>query len=96
MSYEGFEQYICPNKHQWEMDVRSNDSCVCPLCQEEPILYHSVNTTNGVCETDPTTMRAELVEVGFDDEWHNDHYGNRYAVKISKYAPANPDIWLVY
>lgn len=96
MSYEGYEQYICPNKHSWERDARSNDECVCPVCREAPEFYHDVETTNGVCESIPSSLPADMNEVGFEDDWRTDHYGNRYAIKIPHYVPANPAQWKVY
>ncbi len=96
MSFEGYYEYLCPNKHHWSCDVRDEGGPYCPVCNENPALYRLVDETNGVVEDDPSTMASPLLEVGFQDDWKVDHYQNRYAVKIKCYEPIHPNDWKVY
>jgi hypothetical protein len=96
MSYEGYAEFLCKSGHYWTMSY-SEESFLenrsapniytCPHCGLRPSMYHDVNETNGIDEDDPNTLPAKKKEIGFDDEWRIDHYGNKYAVKIIKFKP---------
>lgn len=87
MSYEGYEEFLCANGHyhctgSWDEELAS-----CPFCKA-PIAYsNNVDVTNGEDESEPWTMPAPKEEIGFDDDWRQDHYGNKYAVKVIRYDP---------
>lgn len=96
MSYEGYEEFICPNGHHWGVDAsvfnygnleEREQAYVCPHCKEKAKYACSVDETNGYNENNPWTFSGPKEEIGFDDEWHQDHYGNKYAVKIPKFQP---------
>ena len=87
MSYEGYEEYICENKHYFAVDSFMFGEDVCPHCGAKPAYYHSVDVTNGEIEDEPGTQPAPYEEVGFEDEWHTDHYGNKFATKIIHVEP---------
>jgi len=52
MSWEGYYQLICKNKHYWteSAEYREVDECRCPICKELPKWYHIVDITNGSFE----------------------------------------------
>lgn len=47
MSYEGFEQYLCPKGHTWNMSCFDIEEAICPICKEKAIWENSVDETNG-------------------------------------------------
>ena len=53
MSYEGYEQLLCPDGHYWQLDCRSPIEAPCPRCEKKAVWWNSVNETNGPC--DPET-----------------------------------------
>lgn len=92
MSYRGINYYILKDKTLVKTgcfdDPPENVEWVC-----------HVNTTNGIDDDDPTTHEPKMKEVGFADEWHVDHHGNRYATKILHYEPENGfglNVWEKY
>lgn len=97
MSYEGYEEHICENGHHWTLDAgfysfgqpedSGPDFYNCPHCGKPAKYMASVDQTNGYYEDDPSTFAAPKKEVGFEDKWQTDHYGNKYAVKIRLYEP---------
>ena len=91
MSYEGVEQFICPAGHFYEIDSRAlmygDAVCECPVCTATPVWVCSVNYTNGYYEEGPQTYSGPRQEIGFEDDWKVDHYGNKYAVKILLFKP---------
>lgn len=99
MSYEGFSQYLCKSGHLHEEDSsiaysETPTDAACRICGEAFVWRHDVDVTNGYDERHPSTCRAELKEIGFDDQWGVDHYGNRYAVKKLRYTPADESLWV--
>lgn len=46
MSYEGHEQHICKNGHQFDTDCHDEDS-VCFVCLAPSAWYNAVDDTNG-------------------------------------------------
>lgn len=95
MSYEGFEEYLCINEHYHSVDAYSSvvlSETVCPVCSGKTKFWHSVDTTNGFEEGNPYTSCADVKEIGFENEWHVDHLGNKYAKKISIFEPTD-DAW---
>ena len=51
MSYEGYERYLCPNGHLWEIDAHltmyDDEKQKCPRCKEEEVWHESIDDTNG-------------------------------------------------
>lgn len=86
MSYEGYNEYLCENGHYNVVDCYYDDIKICS-CNSKMKYYHSVDITNGYEENNPSTFPAEKTEIGFDDIWNKDHYGNKYAIKRMKYKP---------
>lgn len=101
MSYEGYTQYLCSNGHTWKLDAGeflepSSIKFNCPKCGAKPTHYADVDETNGFVEDDPSTFDAPLTVIRQEDEWHTDHYGNRYAIRIPIHGvPANSR-WRTY
>ena len=104
MSYEGYEEFICTNGHYWTEDAMTFSygteeeqatACKCNYCKEPYHYARSVDETNGIIEEDIRTQRARLIEIGFDNVWHEDHLGNKYATKELKYKIFNPSDWNV-
>ena len=92
MSYEGYEEYICEKGHYWIVDCygSARDVEKCRVCQSKVKYWHAVDVTNGTDYNDPSTYAASIKELGFEDSWHTDHYGNRYATKMPVYEPDDP------
>jgi len=65
----------------------------CPHCCGVIEYENSVDQTNGETEH-PATRPGKKVEIGFDEDWRSDHYGNRYVAKVLRYAPASTS-WTV-
>lgn len=95
MSYEGFREHLCTNGHYSECDCYDRIT-QCPVegCGAEIQYEHGVDTTNGYDERHSDTCRAPKTESGFEDRWHTDHYGNRYATKVMRFEPAGNGIWI--
>lgn len=96
MSYEGYEEFICENGHYWAVDasvlIYGSDeerkfAYICPHCKKMAQYQCSVDETNGSDPSCPQTLAGTKTEVGFDDVECKDHYGNKYFVKRSHYAP---------
>lgn len=92
MSYEGYEEYLCEKGHYLAIDCYSETPSECPRCEAPIKWWHPVDQTNGYVEDNPGTYPAETDEVGYEDVWQEDHYGNRYATKIILHAPRG-DSW---
>lgn len=93
MGYKGYEEFLCEKGHFTTYD--RNDfpySDICARCGARLTHQHSVDQTNGFSAEHAATCPAPKMEFGFEDEWHIDHYGNRYAVKIPLYKP-QPGAW---
>lgn len=100
MSYEGTEEYICENKHYWALDALfeawQENGQLCPHCGAPVKWQHSIDETNGICdEALDATTPAPTKEVGFEDDWHEDHYKNKYATKIFLVEP-DSSAWKLY
>jgi len=54
MSYEGYSQFICVNKHSWDVDCNSTamslEENICPICNSHAVWENMVNITNGSFE----------------------------------------------
>ncbi len=98
MSYEGYEEFICENGHYTSIDSSyfsyGTDNIevqkkmkACPCCGESYKWHCSVDQTNGYYADEPHTFDGGKKVVGFTDNWHVDHYGNKYASKILHYEP---------
>lgn len=89
MSYEGFNEYVCLNGHYFTADPYYQ-STVCP-CGAINHWFHTVDQTNGMDEQCPNTFCAPKTEIGWDDIPCQDHYGNKYFLKNSRYQPEGPE-----
>lgn len=90
MSFEGYDEYICENKHYYGVNCYAScEVChpLCPVCHGVPLHWHLVDQTNGEWSNDPNTYPAKTKDVGFEDIWHVDHYGNNYATKRMLFEP---------
>lgn len=85
MSYEGYDEYIL-----------EDGSYQVKGCWDSPPQnakwWHSVDVTNGYEESVDYACDAPKKETGYYDVWKEDHYGNKYAVKVLTYEPAS-DCW---
>lgn len=95
MSFEGTEERLCIIGHYHALNVYTGFPEKCPNCHSPWGYRHLIDHTNGYDEEDPSTYSAEREESGFDDDWHEDHYGNKYAVKILRYKPTSNE-WRIY
>lgn len=93
MGYSGFSERICTSGHYSAVDVWCEKPGVCE-CGAPFRFFHGVDQTNGYDESHPSSCRAPKTEIGFDDIWHEDHHGNRYATKRRRYEPHGGDIWI--
>lgn len=94
MPYQGHQEFICQKGHYFVGDQHAEPS----QCEEEGcealIQYrHEVDTTNGYDETYADTSNAPKREIAKEDRWLKDHYGNKYAVMVLRYAPASKE-WI--
>ncbi len=95
MSYEGYIIYLCEDGHKSSFDAYSdytegNKVCAQNSCGKKFVWCQSIDQTNGYFADDPSTYERELEVSGFDDIWKEDHYGNKYAVKLLKFTiPTN-------
>jgi hypothetical protein len=92
MSYEGTEEYLCEKGHYTAYDCNSGTPAECSICKAKIKYHHSVDETNGFDEEDPRTTSAPTLGIGFEDDWHTDHYGNLYALKVLLFSP-NSSEW---
>lgn len=92
MSYSGFREFICENGHYQREGCWEDDPSECFFCKAKIAFSNSVDQTNGQNADEPWSMPGAKDQVGFDDNWFEDHYGNRYAKQIPRYAPKG-DQW---
>lgn len=85
MSYEGYKEYLLEDGSYVTLD-----------CWEDAPTNakwgHSVDVTNGYDESVGYACDAPKKGIGYYDVWKEDHYGNKYAVKVLTYEPAS-DCW---
>lgn len=86
MSYEGYMEFICESGHYSCVDVYVDAPKTCE-CGNRIKYYHMVDETNGIDYDYPDTCPGAREEIGYDDIWHEDHYGNKYATKRLRYKP---------
>lgn len=94
MSYEGHEEYIDEDGLYYKRpDFGYNlpPDFISPYTKQKANLkfYHRIDVTNGYEEGNPDTCEAPKRDIGFYDQWNEDHYGNRYAVKLPRFLPGN-------
>jgi hypothetical protein len=87
VSYSGYREFLCANGHYARTDCWDDDPSECSFCKAKIAQRNSVDTTNGQNDDEAWSMPAAKHPAGFDDKWHQDHYGNRYATKVLKYKP---------
>jgi hypothetical protein len=85
MSYEGETEYL--TKKGRYLVVSCHEGL--PVVDEgDEIQYvHNIDYTNGYNPDESWAWPAEKEEIGFEDIWHEDHYGNKYATKKILYKP---------
>ena len=99
MSYEGYTTFLCENGHKHTVDAMSliygsiPYPITCEFCGAPIIWSRDTDETNGYEDDNPNTHDTGVVEIGFDDDWHTDHYNNRYSVKVVRYAPDPKDAY---
>lgn len=94
MSYEGYVERLCVDGHLFTYDVYEGLPENCPTCQKEWAFSHSVDQTNGIEYDDdgkeyPNTVNYPFEVAGYDEHWHVDHHGNKYATKSPRYKVPN-------
>lgn len=94
MSYEGYNEFLCAKGHYLSCDCYETDPETCHICGSKMQWWHPVDQTNGYDETNPSTYSAKIEHDGYDDEWHIDHYENRFATKRFRFKPAS-DEWRI-
>lgn len=95
MGYNGYTEYLCAKGHYSTCDCRDSlTACQTEGCDAALTYRHAVDETNGLDENDPAACPAPKKEIGFQDAWHDDHYGNRYATKIPIYIRSGSGIWV--
>lgn len=92
MSYEGYSEHLCENGHisNFNQYFTPIEGTLCNICNGIFVFVHHVDETNGVefdQEGNPylNTIPYPFQEIGFDNDWKEDHYGNKYAIKILRY-----------
>lgn len=96
MSYEGYTERLCVLGHLSRFNAYfdffgEDEKPKCSHCGNEFMFSHSVDQTNGVeyMEDGVTphlgTVGYPFEENGWEDMWHTDHYGNKYATKLYRY-----------
>jgi hypothetical protein len=92
--YHTYDCYTwsCICDTSWDIDKQEPREWKCPICQASLAWRNGVNLTNGSFEVNPETGKeeridgyVELEENGFEDVWHEDHYGNKYVTKLMHY-----------
>ena len=86
MSYEGYVQMLCAKGHLHQDDCYSSEPEFCPVCESKFVFRLGVNQTNGIEHDNagipyPGTIDYPFEENGFEDVWHHDHYGTKFATK---------------
>lgn len=95
MGYQGYSEYLCTKGHYNTCDCRDALSvCQVEGCGATLVYSHEVDETNGRDDSHPDTCPAPKKEIGFEDAWHVDHHGNRYATKVPIYVRSEPDVWI--
>jgi hypothetical protein len=99
MGYSGYQVHLCQNGHMWKVDEGRlyqaplsvhKKSMVCSVCGKPSKQWCPVHTTNGVGpEHGPESMMPRLRMMCYDDVWHVDHYGTRYATRVPRYRLPN-------
>lgn len=87
MSYEGYTEFLCRAGHYDTCDAYADGPKACRACSAPFAFSHGVDVTNGYSRHYSYSCEAKKVEIGFDDIWHTDHHGNRYATKLIRYEP---------
>lgn len=85
MSYEGIEQYLCLNGHEFYTDCWADEAeIVCQHCGEKPIWGHSIDQTNGIIEGNQCTYEVAL-EVKEPDVVEVCSLGHSHIIKPATY-----------
>jgi hypothetical protein len=90
MSYYGYVEYLCEKGHHTIFDVYDSDGDAvvnCAICGTKLVVRHSVDQTNGSNADEPWSVKAPKKQIGYEDNWHLDHYNHKYATRIPLYAP---------
>ena len=101
MSFEGYYEIICEQGHLSTVDVYdfydtrngwvTDPRNACSKCGKPIAFTRLVDLTNGFDENDlsswSSTQAGFLAGLPHEDIWKEDHYGNKYAVKVLRYRP---------
>lgn len=91
MGWQGYTELLCERGHYQTLHGREGRS-TCEFCGQAIVHSHTVDTTNGYRVEHPDCCDGPKTEIGFDDLWNYDHYGNRYATKRICFAP-DMSVW---
>lgn len=99
MSWEGYTEQLCERGHySVENFMPTLQRATCRLCGSRIEFECIVDTTNGAGEEEyEGSHPGAKEEIGFNDKWMVNHYGNKYAVKQMQYRPASPrwrNVWI--
>ena len=83
MSYEGYEQHLCANGHEFFQDAYDDDVENCPHCDAPSVWVHYVDQTNGD-DGSPYTRRVTL-EVKTEEQYCTCHCGNTHTIAVATY-----------
>lgn len=87
MSYEGYRELLCTNWHYATCDAYEDIPPACGFCGSPIAFVCSVDCTNGEDEGIPESMPGPKRQIGSEDDWAIDHYGNKYAKLVWRYEP---------
>jgi len=85
MSYEGRNQFLCTNGHQFDRpESYGNSDERCSICNEEPAWCNSVDDTN--CESDGIILdfSSLVIEVEVTETCN---LGHEHIIKPARYRP---------
>lgn len=83
MSYEGYNEYLCPEGHRWNMDCES-ENLSCPTCGQEQVWSNSVDNTN--CYLDGAIPEEVWKQFEIEPEIEETcNLGHKHVVKSAKY-----------
>ena len=91
MSYEGYEEYLCEQGHHLVYDCYEMEPVICFHCGSKLTYWHPVDQTNGIENDNPSTFNAKTEVIGYDEEWQEDHLGNKYVTKLWKFKPISEE-----
>ena len=99
MGYSGYKEYLCEHGHHLVNDCMDEEiigkQCIlCAMQNRQSIIkyWHSVDTTNGHEPENNYTYPARKMQIGTENSWKEDGFGNKYAETIEMYKP-DDEVW---